>query len=372
MNAKRWALAIISFAGAIGVSVYMVWTSWPDKRAPVLPLSAHLLALLAAVVDLLARGAKIQYSGRALGIPLSLGTGLRTSLGGDFGAGITPARSGAEPARLLVLRERGIAMPNVLLLLFSELFLEMCSLAIVAIVLAALFRESGKVIGGLVGLVLAYAGGVLGAGAIAVVLARRNPAGPPPAWARRVGIHERRWRGVQRTVEHVRDSVARMRGAAPRAALAALGFSTLHVVARLLVLPALLLPVDRGIELAPIMLWPLALFYGGVVAPVPAGGGVIEFAFKATLGNVIPRRIFGAALIWWRFYTFYINIAVGALVAGGTVMRALREDRGSRNEERGSDRGGPGAERELVPHPARDPRSAIHDPASGNSSPDRL
>ena len=35
--------------------------------------------------------------------------------------------------------------------------------------------------------------------------------------------------------------------------------------------------------------------------------------------------VVGGALIWWRFYTFYIYILLGALAAGNTVMRAVRK-----------------------------------------------
>lgn len=66
-----------------------------------------------------------------------------------------------------------------------------------------------------------------------------------------------------------------------------------------------------------------ALIYGGVVAPAPGGGGVIEVAFKHALGPHIPASVFGASLVWWRFYTFYLYIILGGLVAGGTVVRAL-------------------------------------------------
>jgi hypothetical protein len=34
--------------------------------------------------------------------------------------------------------------------------------------------------------------------------------------------------------------------------------------------------------------------------------------------------VLGGALIWWRFYTFYLYIVLGALAAGNTVLRALR------------------------------------------------
>jgi uncharacterized membrane protein YbhN (UPF0104 family) len=66
--------------------------------------------------------------------------------------------------------------------------------------------------------------------------------------------------------------------------------------------------------------------WGSALAPLPGGGGAIEVGFRAALGHAIPARIFGAALVWWRFYTFYLFILLGALAAGGTVLRALRDD----------------------------------------------
>jgi uncharacterized membrane protein YbhN (UPF0104 family) len=72
--------------------------------------------------------------------------------------------------------------------------------------------------------------------------------------------------------------------------------------------------------------------WGSAVSPLPGGGGAIEVGFKAALGHTIPARIFGAALVWWRFYTFYLFILLGALAAGGTVLRALRDDDTSENE----------------------------------------
>ena len=50
----------------------------------------------------------------------------------------------------------------------------------------------------------------------------------------------------------------------------------------------------------------------------------MEIAFRAALGGAIPVALFAAALVWWRFYTFYIYIVLGAVAAGRTVMRAVR------------------------------------------------
>ena len=41
--------------------------------------------------------------------------------------------------------------------------------------------------------------------------------------------------------------------------------------------------------------------------------------------SVIGPRFFAAALLWWRFYTFYIYIVLGAVVAGNTALRAVRK-----------------------------------------------
>ena len=51
---------------------------------------------------------------------------------------------------------------------------------------------------------------------------------------------------------------------------------------------------------------------------------MVEFVFKASLGGTLPARLLGASLIWWRVYTFYIYIVIGAIAAGRTVMRALQ------------------------------------------------
>jgi len=82
--------------------------------------------------------------------------------------------------------------------------------------------------------------------------------------------------------------------------------------------------VAPNTPVAPLVAWPLAMQYGAAVVPAPGGGGAVELVFKQTLGDVIPAEIFGASLVWWRFYTIYLYILVGALVAGGTVMRSLK------------------------------------------------
>jgi uncharacterized membrane protein YbhN (UPF0104 family) len=330
MNRTRWLITILSFALMIGASAWVVATNWPVGGMPSLAWAAHGAALLAAMLEVITRSAKIQASAYAVRLPLRFGTAVRVCLGGDFAAAITPARSGAEPARFLVLAESGMGAAGRVLLLFLELFLEMCSLAIVCLGLAWVFRGRGASVGGLLSLVGGYSTAVLGAGAIGLLLARNSANGPPPAWARRLGLHAGRWRGIQRTLRQLRSSVDSLKTAKPGLMFLAFLGSVIHVLFKVSTLPILVYMGDPTFKLtmdslAPLVLWPLALFYGGVVVPAPGGGGFIEGAFAATLKGSIPGGIFAATLIWWRFYTFYLYILVGGIAAGDAAIRSLRD-----------------------------------------------
>ncbi len=339
MSWRRWLVTIISFAASIGVSVFIVARTWPEGRLGVtLPLLAHALALSAALIEIAGRVLKINTSALALGIPLTIGTSARTCLAGDFGASITPARTGGEPARFLVLSEARLPVASILLLLYAELFLEMISLALVAIVLWAAFPVSALASAGMFGVIGGYAGTVLGVGAIGALLAHRRATGPPPRWARAVGLGAGRWRTIQRGLRRIRSGFSALRRMHLGWMAASLLLSIIHLLARFAVLPALVLSYDPMVPLAPLVIWPMVLFYGGVAVPAPAGGGVIEVAYTATLSGVIPSAIFAASLIWWRFYTFYLLIILGAVAAGRTVLRALRGD-SARAGQRGGEPG---------------------------------
>jgi uncharacterized membrane protein YbhN (UPF0104 family) len=333
VSPPRLAFALLSFAVMAGATGWVLRDSWPAGGMPWLPWTVHAAAGGTALVEVLARAFKIMASARACGVPLRFRTALTTSLAGDFAAAITPARAGAEPARYLVLAEAGIAPAARVLVLFLELFLEMWSLVLVCGALAWAFAGAGSSARGLAALVGGYSGVVLGVGAVGVGLARRHARGPAPAWVRRAGGHAGHWRGVQRLMRGARTGVAALRHARPGVMALALGGSVVHVLGKVAALPVLVVaagaatgvavPLTRE-ALAPLVLWPLALFYGGVVVPAPGGGGFIEGAFAATLRDAIPPTLFAASLLWWRFYTFYLYLLVGAVAAGRGVLRALR------------------------------------------------
>lgn len=326
MSARRWLLVALSFAAALSISGYIVWSGWARHGAPpMLPWWVHLVALAAVFGEMGTRAVKIHWSAASLRIPLSFGASLRTCLGGDFAAAITPARSGAEPARFLVLAEAGLPAASILLVLFTELFLEIISLIVTCIVLAIAFEGSGRIVGLLIGVVGGYAAFVTAVGVVGWLLAFRYTSGPPPPLAKRIGLHAGRWRRIQRSLRTLRVSLSALKHARLGWMIAACIASVLHVLLRLAILPVIVLSVAPETPLAPLVLWPLILLYGSAVAPAPGGGGAVEYSFKLALGAVLLPSLLAGSLIWWRFYTFYLYILIGALAAGGTVLRALRE-----------------------------------------------
>jgi len=323
---KRWLVTALSFAAVIAVSVYAVRSGAQNAVSLSIPLTAHLLAFGAFAAEVIARSFKLTWSARAVRTHLPFTTAVRTSLGGDFGAAITPARMGAEPARFLILAESGITASDAMVILFCELFFEMLSLAIVVLGVTLIFHATSKAFLAMVGVVGGYAAFVLGLGALGVVLSRRTLGDQAPRWAQRVKLHGKRWEIVQRWFGRVRSTVDAFKRMHYGWAMASLLASVVHIAVRFTILPAIVLTIARGpVDVAPLVIWPLGIIFGAAVVPAPGGGGAVELAFRAALGGIIPPAAFAASLVWWRFYTFYIYIALGALVAGNTALRAVRE-----------------------------------------------
>jgi hypothetical protein len=318
---------VVSFGATIGIATWILWSGWAKAGAPpTIPLSAHMLALGFVLAEIATRSVKIHWSAAALRIPLRFATALRVCLGGDFGASITPSRSGAEPARFLVLAEAGVPPAGTILILFTELFLEMSSLGLLCLLLALVLGSSGPVVPLMTAMVGGYAVIVLSAGAFGYFLAHRNAHGPPPRWALAIGLHAGRWRSIQRSLRSLRASIAALRYARLGPMIAAFFASMLHVSLRLAVLPVIALAMDPSLPLAKLVLWPLVFLYGGAVAPAPGGGGAVEFAFKLAFAGVMSPAVLGGALVWWRFYSFYLYVILGGLAAGGTALKALRKE----------------------------------------------
>ena len=278
------------------------------------PPQAHALAVLAFVVDLLARGARVACVARGLGLRVSLATSVRAQLAGDALGAVTPSRVGADPAKLTVLRSGGVGIGAAGALLLAEMASEAFMLLVLAVVVVAVVPGMWWVAVGVGG----YALVVSAAGLCAMWLSRATglASAPPRLWGW-LRLSERRWsdlcRPARSFTEHARELV-RLPAGAVAGALAA---AVVHLSARLTILPALLIPAGAvGLGFADLVLRPFFLLYATALLPPPGGGGGVELAFAATLSPALSGARLAAALIWWRIYTFYLSALVGWLYLG--------------------------------------------------------
>ncbi|HYV96531.1 MAG TPA: lysylphosphatidylglycerol synthase transmembrane domain-containing protein [Gemmatimonadaceae bacterium] len=328
MTRSRWLIVAASFAAMIAISVWIVRGAMTKHDViPSIPLWAHALALGFVLLEAASRSIKIQWGAHALHIPLSYGAAVRTSVGGDFASCLTPSRSGAEPARFLVLAETGMPTPSILMVLFLELVMEAVTFAVVGFAFWIILHGTTAMFGFLTTITVGYIAFLFGLGALGLLLAQRGRSGPPPKWVRSVGLHAGHWRAIQRSIRHLRTSFAAIRSANMRKLSMSFAASLVHLTAKLAVLPAIVWSIDRTARLSGLVMWPLVLMYGASIAPAPGGGGAIEFGFMKAFDGVLDPPVLATALIWWRFYTLYLYIMLGALAGGATVLRAVRSDK---------------------------------------------
>ncbi len=310
-------MAVLSFATALAATLWIIGQSGVDPAAALryVPAHAHLFALAAYLLDLLARAARISLVARGLGLPLTLVTSIKAQLAGEAAAAVTPARIGADPAKIAVLRRDGATVGSCGALLLAEMGAESAVLLLSAVVVV-LGPWDAWIAVGLAG----YAVVVSSAGVAAFFGSRASESDPPRVW-RWLRLGRARWEGLRRTTREFRSDTARLKGLSPARVGAVLAVSGVHIAARVLVLALLVLPLASAgsVVLPPgaleeVILRPFFVLYATALLPPPGGGGGVELVFASVLGGILPEQALAATLVWWRFYTFYLGAALGALL----------------------------------------------------------
>ncbi len=275
----------------------------------------HLLVLGAWSLSLLGRGGRIALLARGLGRSLSLTRAMAVQLLGEGAAAVTPSRAGSDPARLLYLRKVGIDVPTGIAVLIGEMVAEGIVLGGVILTLLLLLPTGrGPVLGA-----LPYSLAALAMPFLATLLARLPASRIPPRLVGPLGMKGERWRRVRIGVRRFRLKARALTRLERKTMMAVLLVSLVHVLARLSILPLLAGGFGGSVPLAPLLAWPLLLLYTGSLLPPPGGGGAVELTFAAVLTPFLGQGALASALLWWRFYTFYL----GALLGGVVLLLAL-------------------------------------------------
>lgn len=313
----RRVLVAASVLIALGVPLGLAWrTGIPLTSVLHLPLRAHLLAGLVMSVEVTARAARLMALAPALRLPLRWRTAVLSQLAADAAGAITPARSGSEPAKLITLRRDGGGLGSVGALAAGEMVFEVAGLGIVALALTLGLGAGARTAGG----VLLYAGVVLTILLLLEGLGRRaDPLRRAPRRWLWLGLGRQRWRALLRAAHDFHAHFVLLKQLRGRAVAGALAATLVHQAARAAVLPALLLgSLTRPdtldvIPWVPVTVVPFTLLYLGALLPAPGGGGGVELAFAALLGDALEASRLPALLLWWRAWTHHATALAGGL-----------------------------------------------------------
>lgn len=287
-----------------------------------------LLAALLAFTPWLTNTLRLLLWTRFLGTDLGLSDSFRITLATQLGSAVTPTATGGEVIRMGLLVERGVS-PGVAFSITTLASLEDGLFFLLSLPAALLVLSSTR-LPPLPGLGAA-GGGVLrvlligGASLLAlwllwrlVVLGRLGER-PRVVGLRWTAATRRRIRaGWTETRQAWRLIVRRgKRRFALTFMLTAVQWSARYSV--ITALAAFLgAPVDPFLFFG--LQWLVFTLMSFVPTPGAAGGA--EGAFLLVFGGVLPAEIIGIATAGWRFLTFYLQLALGALLFAGLTARA--------------------------------------------------
>lgn len=306
----RALLAVASLGVGAGAAALVVHRSGVGLaailRGP--PPAAHAFALLAFALELVARGLRVRATARGLGRRLPLSEAVRAQLAADAVGAVTPSRIGADAAKLGVLTRAGIAAGPAAALLLAEAASE-AVLLLACSVLVVLCADAWWLALG----PLLYAAVVTSSGAVALLLTRRTRPDPPRWWGR-AGLRRSRWRALRRAARSFHEHVGALRRVPLGWTAAVFAAALVHLVARLALLPALVLPTESApAPFGELVLRPFFVLYATSLLPPPGGGGGVEVSFTALLRDRLSVEALAPALVWWRVYTFYLSALLGWL-----------------------------------------------------------
>ena len=261
----------------------------------------HVLALLLLALDCITRVWRIQLSIWAAGGSLSFSDALRLNLYGEAASTLTPNRLGGEPARFLGLTWSGIRPVTALVALGVEVAAEWPVFGLIVVALGVHYiPDWSDRAGRWLGHSLARDLLTVEIGALVVLLVIYGLQRLVRAGAIRHRVR-RQWRVA---IAHVRRAPWWVVGAGALLTLVSL-------MARALILPALLYGVPDAPPFGEMFFGALALLQAGLLVPLPSGGGGIEVAFLSGFAGDFPPAQNVILLLLWRFYTAILLTVLG-------------------------------------------------------------
>ena len=248
---------------------------------------------------------------RAMRLRLLLGSGraprmldaVAVNAYGDAASALTPARLGGEPARFLGLKRCRVETAPALVVLAAERVVDLSLVALVTLGSLAFLGERGF--------------------RDVAALARRLASPEFLPWFAAVaalvvlaGIVA--WRLRHRfppVVQHsLREALRETRRLSAPVLTGAAALTAVSMLARVAVLPVLLLAFIQLSHPLAAFVGSFALIYSQLLLPTPAGVGGVELGFVAGIAPMLPPTDTAALLVAWRLYSLVIPAGLGGVL----------------------------------------------------------
>ena len=218
-------------------------------------------------IDQLSKTWRVQVLARGLGYRTAFARVFAFNVTSDASASLTPLRAGGEPVRFAGILYCGLSVPDTLALMGVEGIIEYATVVAIAAYISSAYLAvwwaitRSRLVPAMHRALPWVAATIVGGLALWVLMHRMAP-----ELFRNVG-------GTFRTTLH------NARRIKPWTVAASIPLTALHVVARLAMLPVLVLALPGVPHLGAVWFGSFALLYGQLFVPTPAGAGAVDVGF---------------------------------------------------------------------------------------------
>lgn len=324
MNRFSWGfLVLVSLV--VSLSLPLIYGG-VDSFKQLATISPAVVALLLSMIvaGWMFNAGRIRILARGLGVQLRAREALRTVVSAEFAAVATPASTGGAATYIFLLSRRGLRLGEAAAIVAFDQVMDLIFFA-TAMPLALVLFLTGQ------GLTRSFSGpavliGVLALGVILMLWLPRHYR-PIAIWLGRVirrvpCLCRLRYR-LARWLIQFRCSVTLLLRLGARRLLLVYVLCVGHWLLRYGVLPVLLYFMGYSGHWSYIFLAQGLMFLVGHVSFLPGGAGGVELAFGALLRPYLDGGTTAAAILVWRFCTFYWYLLAGAPVFIFTTGRRV-------------------------------------------------
>jgi uncharacterized protein (TIRG00374 family) len=333
LSSREWFALSILFSATVIIIVF-VTTFNEETIHYILNFNLVFLGLAIAfrMVALVFWGLRIQLMSRSLGYRVKLAHCINMVLAGLFAGTITPGQAGGEPVRIHELYRDDVKLGDAVSVVIMERILDGGILTVMGVILLTTIGRnllSTFSLGLIILIIIAWI--FMISFLIIPVLAIRYPEWTKKGLMRLVTWlvpKVSRWsassdqiiRYADHEINNFLISMTRFTGAARSGLLFGGLMTACFWITEFMVASIILMGLGLGPNVIASFFLQILIAVINILPLTPGSSGVVELSASSLYALILPAGVIGIFVLLWRFVTFYLNIALGA-IAGVNIFR---------------------------------------------------